>query len=353
MDAALFLYGAVIGLIMTAPVGPVNLLVIRHAVRNGFTLAFLCGLASALADALYASVAAYGVSSVAHLLTTYERPLMAAGGVVLVVMGVRIARTRTELQNAAAGAPPVAGDIARKMFTAFMLTLTNPGVLFGFLAWLAFAGLDYLPGALYVVIIYTYPAMVAVGSRLLGKPTSRRVWSAVFLTLVGIGFTVPEVVNGAGESALLGMFLTLGNAFLYACYILYSERIVSDTSGDENAGDGYVATAWGLAGSLAVSAVIVVVAGGFEAPAGAKSVWSMIGLAVISTVVAIVAFFVGVRHLGPAPAALVASTEPVLTLVWVVAFLGESLVPIQIVGAILVIAGVVWSQWTPRSANVI
>lgn len=134
MDAALFLYGAVIGLIMTAPVGPVNLLVIRHAVRNGFTLAFLCGLASALADALYASVAAYGVSSVAHLLTTYERPLMAAGGVVLVVMGVRIARTRTELQNAAAGAPPVAGDIARKMFTAFMLTLTNPGVLFGFLA---------------------------------------------------------------------------------------------------------------------------------------------------------------------------------------------------------------------------
>jgi drug/metabolite transporter (DMT)-like permease len=37
----------------------------------------------------------------------------------------------------------------------------------------------------------------------------------------------------------------------------------------------------------------------------------------------------------------------------VVAFLGESLVPIQIVGAILVIAGVVWSQWTPRSANVI
>ena len=227
------------------------------------------------------------------------------------------------------------------------------GVLFGFLAWLAFAGLDYLPGALYVVIIYTYPAMVAVGSRLLGKPTSRRVWSAVFLTLVGIGFTVPEVVNGAGESALLGMFLTLGNAFLYACYILYSERIVSDTAGDENAGDGYVATAWGLAGSLAVSAVIVVVAGGFEAPMGAKYVWSMIGLAVISTVVAIVAFFIGVRHLGPAPAALVASTEPVLTLVWVVAFLGESLVPIQIVGAILVIAGVVWSQWTPRSANVI
>jgi len=227
------------------------------------------------------------------------------------------------------------------------------GVLFGFLAWLAFAGLDYLPGALYVVIIYTYPAMVAVGARLLGKPTTRQMWGAVLLTMIGIGFTVPEVVNGAGDSAVLGMFLTLGNAFLYACYILYSERIVSDTTGDHDAGDGYVATAWGLTGSLAVSVVIVAAAGGLEAPSGGKYVWSMIGLALISTVVAIVAFFIGVRLLGPAPAALVASTEPVLTLIWVVSFLGESLVPIQIVGAVLVIAGVVWSQWTPRSANVI
>jgi len=226
------------------------------------------------------------------------------------------------------------------------------GVLFGFLAWLAFAGLDYLPGALYVVIIYTYPAMVAVGARLLGKPTSRQVWGAVLLTLVGIGFTVPEVVNGAGESAVLGMFLTLGNAFLYACYILYSERIVSDTRGDANAGDGYVATAWGLTGSLSVSLVIALIAGGVDAPSGPKYVWSMIGLSLISTVIAIVAFFIGVRLLGPAPAALVASTEPVLTLVWVVAFLGESLVPIQILGAVLVIAGVVWSQWTPRAETV-
>jgi threonine/homoserine/homoserine lactone efflux protein len=134
MHAALFVYGAVIGLVMTAPVGPVNLLVIRHAARHGFTVAFLCGLAAALADAIYATVAAYGVSSVAHVLKAYERPLMAAGGIVLVVMGARLARAPGAVAGAGGDAPLDSGDTARKMLAAFALTLTNPGVLFGFLA---------------------------------------------------------------------------------------------------------------------------------------------------------------------------------------------------------------------------
>ena len=58
-------------------------------------------------------------------------------------------------------------------------------------------------------------------------------------------------------------------------------------------------------------------------------------------------FFLGVRHLGPASAALVATTEPVLTLIWVVVILGDSLKAIQLLGAALVIIGVVWSQRTP------
>jgi len=56
------------------------------------------------------------------------------------------------------------------------------GLLFGLLAWLAFVGIDNLPGALYVVIIYTYPALVAIGARILGKPASRQIWVAIAIT---------------------------------------------------------------------------------------------------------------------------------------------------------------------------
>jgi drug/metabolite transporter (DMT)-like permease len=46
---------------------------------------------------------------------------------------------------------------------------------------------------------------------------------------------------------------------------------------------------------------------------------------------------------------LVATTEPVLTLIWVVLILDESLKPVQLLGAALVIVGVLWSQRAPRA----
>jgi drug/metabolite transporter (DMT)-like permease len=222
------------------------------------------------------------------------------------------------------------------------------GVSFGIMAWFAFAALDRLTGAIYIVLCYTYPAMVAVGAWLLGKPTSKRLWVAIVLTLVGVGFTVPEIEFGGDGRAVAGMVLTILNAFIYACYILYSERLMTTPSSDDStparSNDGFVTAAWGMTGSLSFALVLAALSGGVQAPSGAKFVWSMIGLGVISTVVAATAFLLAVARLGPAPAALFASIEPAITLVWIVVFLGESLVPIQVTGAVLVIAGVVWSQ---------
>lgn len=218
------------------------------------------------------------------------------------------------------------------------------GFAFGAVAWMAFAGLDNLPAALYIVIIYTYPAMVAIGSWLLGKPTSRHIWIAVGITLLGIAFTVPEILSDASDATTFGVIMTLGNAALYAGYVLYSERLVTGDAG----GDGLVASAWSLTGSLVFALIITVFSWPVQAPTTVGGVGSMIGLAVISTVVAGMAFFLGVRHLGPAPAALIAATEPVLTLIWIVTILHESLRAIQLLGAALVIAGVIWSQKPPK-----
>ena len=228
-------------------------------------------------------------------------------------------------------------------FSVAWLPRFTAGVLFGGVAWLAFAGLDQLPGALYIVIIYTYPAMVAVGATLLGRPAGRHVWIAVFITLVGIALTVPEVLDGAGGATVAGLLFTLGNALTYAAYVIYSERLVTD------GGDGLVASAWSLTGSLAFAVVAAAFSWPFDAPSSAGGIGSAIGLATISTVLASMAFFLGVRRLGPSSAALVATTEPVLTLIWVVSILNESLKPVQLMGASLVIVGVLWSQRAPRA----
>jgi drug/metabolite transporter (DMT)-like permease len=45
---------------------------------------------------------------------------------------------------------------------------------------------------------------------------------------------------------------------------------------------------------------------------------------------------------------MIATLEPVLTIVWAVLLLGEELQPVQVVGGLLVLTGVIWAQ---RSAG--
>ena len=133
MDLSLLAIGVAIGLAVTAPLGPVNILVIRSAIRRGFGVAFLAGLGAVVADVLYASAAAYGVSWVSHLAADYARPLMIAGGVLLVIMGVWLARKRIEIAVVEADEPQTSKVIGR-MLAAFGLTISNPGEFFAFIA---------------------------------------------------------------------------------------------------------------------------------------------------------------------------------------------------------------------------
>lgn len=133
MDLSLLLTGVAIGLAVTAPLGPVNILVIRNAIRRGLGTAFLVGLGAVAGDMLYATAAAYGVSWVSHLIDDYAKPLMIAGGLLLVVVGVWLARKRVEMAPAGEDEPQAA-RVAGRMLAAFGLTISNPGEFFGFLA---------------------------------------------------------------------------------------------------------------------------------------------------------------------------------------------------------------------------
>lgn len=132
MDLSLLLIGIAIGLAVTAPLGPVNILVIRNAIRRGFAVAFLVGLGAVAADVLYATAAAYGVRWVSELIADYARPLLLAGGVLLVVTGVWLARKRMDLSGVDSDVG--SAGVAARMLGAFGLTLGNPGEIFGFLA---------------------------------------------------------------------------------------------------------------------------------------------------------------------------------------------------------------------------
>ncbi|MCB1378880.1 MAG: LysE family transporter [Alphaproteobacteria bacterium] len=134
MDLALLVTGVAIGLSVTAPLGPVNIIVVRAAIRRGVAVAVMAGLGSVLADVIFATVAAYGVRSVERFIVDYALPLTLIGGFLLVVIGVRTARHHVTLAVNDDGEPSRAGVITRKFFTTLVLALTNPGTFFGILA---------------------------------------------------------------------------------------------------------------------------------------------------------------------------------------------------------------------------
>jgi drug/metabolite transporter (DMT)-like permease len=72
---------------------------------------------------------------------------------------------------------------------------------------------------------------------------------------------------------------------------------------------------------------------------------TVVALAVFSTVLPIAAFLAGMRLVGPATAAILSTSELVITLSLAIVLLGEELAPAQLAGAALVLAGLVLLQW--------
>ena len=55
--------GLAIGLAVAIPVGPIALLCMRRTLERGFLIGFGTGLGAAVADLLYSSIAAFGISA--------------------------------------------------------------------------------------------------------------------------------------------------------------------------------------------------------------------------------------------------------------------------------------------------
>lgn len=130
--------GFVAGLAVTMPLGPVNLTVIRATLRGGMAGGLAAGAGSVLSDGLFALIAAFGARWIEDMVLAYETPLQVAGGLFLVVLGVRAA-TRHVRDAELAIDDLSRGSYLRGTATCFFLTITQPGALVGFFA--LFSGL--------------------------------------------------------------------------------------------------------------------------------------------------------------------------------------------------------------------
>jgi drug/metabolite transporter (DMT)-like permease len=74
----------------------------------------------------------------------------------------------------------------------------------------------------------------------------------------------------------------------------------------------------------------------------------LLGIGLLASFLAIQALYAGARRIGAAQAALVSTTEPVFIVVLSFLVLDQCLAPIQLVGAGLILIGVIIAQTAPR-----
>lgn len=160
MSMSFFTRGLLIGLSVAAVVGPIALLCIQRTVDRGYLYGLITGLGTATADALYGSIAAFGLTMITSFLISQQHWIHLIGGLFLVYLGCKTLLTRP--------AEKAAHLKTHKFLTAYtstlLLTLTNPQTILSFLA--IFAGLGLGSGGSNLFSALSVVAGVFLGSAL-------------------------------------------------------------------------------------------------------------------------------------------------------------------------------------------
>lgn len=204
-----------------------------------------------------------------------------------------------------------------------------------------FSALNYASAGLVALLLYLYPILVTViGAIFLRRRLSATRVAAVLAALAGTALTIGGGVSGQP----MGIALGVGAALIYSIYILVGSRVMSEEAP--------------LASATVVMIAAAVVLGALAAftgpawPQGTLGWLAVLLIAVVSTVIAMVSFFVGMQKLGAADAATLSTLEPVVTFVLAAIFLGEPILPNQILGGAVILGAVVWltRAGTPKGA---
>jgi threonine/homoserine/homoserine lactone efflux protein len=120
--------GFIIGILVSAPMGPVGMLCIQRTLNKGRLHGFVSGLGAALSDVLYASLTGLSVGLIDDLIYAYQKPINIFGCIVLGVFGFFIFRSDPAKNMKKRGESK--STYVRDFITSFLLTFSNALIVF-------------------------------------------------------------------------------------------------------------------------------------------------------------------------------------------------------------------------------
>jgi drug/metabolite transporter (DMT)-like permease len=203
---------------------------------------------------------------------------------------------------------------------------------------LDFLGLQYITAGLERLILFTYPTLtLLLGALLYGHRIGRREWTAVALCYVGIAAAFAHDLNlsTTASAVWIGGGFVFGSSLSYAFYLTGSGQMLARVG---------VArfTALALLVSTAATLINFFATEPLSSLAQPLPIYGYaLAMAIFSTVIPVFAQAAAMRRIGSGRAALIGTVGPLMTIALGWWWLGESISAWQLLGAALVVAGVV------------
>ncbi|WP_188962614.1 EamA family transporter [Deinococcus aquiradiocola] len=185
------------------------------------------------------------------------------------------------------------------------------------------------------LLLYLAPAFVLLFLALGGRRPARLQLVGIAFTVAGLGLVVG--LPGPGDHDPAGLLFGVLAAALYGLYLLGSERWLTGVP-------PLASTAFMSLSAAAYFGVTDLFTHTLRVPTGAAQWGVVLGLAFLPTLVAVPALYGAVARIGAARASVVATTEPLWTVLLAAVFLHEPLRAAVLLGGAGILLGAVLAQ---------
>jgi threonine/homoserine/homoserine lactone efflux protein len=195
--------GMAVGVALAAPIGPINIEIVRRGILGGFWSGWSVGLGAVSADTIYCTLVVAGLVRVADS-AAIRTPLFLAGAIVLCYLGVQ------GLKRAWDNRPPRSGETSgrRGFVVGFALAAASP---MGIVYWLSIGaalvaravehsgqeGAPILVAGVFIGIVcwVTFLSVLTQGGRKFVSMDKLR-WATAVASIMLFGFGVSFLVQG-------------------------------------------------------------------------------------------------------------------------------------------------------------
>ncbi|WP_181318036.1 DMT family transporter [Photobacterium leiognathi] len=224
----------------------------------------------------------------------------------------------------------------RTNFKRYGVAASAVGILGYYLAsYLDIAAMAYISAQLERLLIFLFPSFVVLISWIVLKQTPvKGTFKAIFLGYIGVALIVFHDMNNIGNNILLGSGLAVASAFIFACYLIMSKKLISQMGSQL-----FTCIGMGSAG------IVILIQSQWQSINVITLDPQLIGLGIALGIFCTVlpSFFVAaaMQKLTPSQLSLTSNVGPAITAVFAITILSEPFTWFHAIGMVFVVYSVV------------